>query len=349
MRINRRKFLQYLIRVEPRITSFGEDFQHVVKWFVQHFNQAIRRKRSPERYPFLYWYTETPVAAEEITLDKWYVQPSERVGQARDKKRWQFLYPFFEIDANLLTQGEDFQHVVKWLPGFPDIVFDRKRQQWSYPYFNIDTNILTQGEDFQHVTKWWQPASEPRWDKPRRQWYFPNFFGYIEEEAPEEPNVPEWYQQQLPRFDKKRWQFLHPSFEIDSNLLTQAENITLDKWYHPTGEPLFEIPNRNIAYPSLFFDPNPVVVAEVTVDSWHPEIQRPLKGKKPNYTFTYPSFVTDPGSAIEVTITVDMWGQAISWPLQKLVSSRDALYTTSISQPLITGGNNQLMLVGVGT
>jgi len=70
--------------------------------------------------------------------------------------------------------------------------WDVKRWQYLYPLFDIDAKLLTELENIT-LDKWIREPILPRWDLKRQQYSYQNFFGYIEEEPPEEPNLPEWF------------------------------------------------------------------------------------------------------------------------------------------------------------
>lgn len=132
-----------------------------------------------------------------------------------DLPRLQWTYPYFFIDANQLTLPQAV-FADAWKGEKPDYIFDLKRQQYTYPHFTIDTKQLTQGE-FIVPTKWlgWKP--DIIWDIKRLQWTYPYFM------------------------------------PIDPVQLTKAENISLEKWYRETEQPIIykDVKRWQFLYPSF--------------------------------------------------------------------------------------------------
>jgi hypothetical protein len=69
--------------------------------------------RAPE-FPFLFWYTETPAAAEVITLDKWWEPASEPIRRrAPSDIPSLFWHTETPVPAEVITLD-------KWAPTYPD-------------------------------------------------------------------------------------------------------------------------------------------------------------------------------------------------------------------------------------
>lgn len=67
----------------------------------------------------------------------------------------------------------------------------------------------------------------------------------------------------IPLFDKKRLQFLYPTFWLDSFPVPEPPTITVDMFYSPPEIPVRRVDNRNYLG-GCFFDPKPIEGAGVT-------------------------------------------------------------------------------------
>lgn len=88
---------------------------------------------------------------ESITLDKWFNPLAE---PQRDVIRNQWLYPYFDIDTYLVTQGENIT-IDKWIGYHPDKIWGKEHREYAFPYLFIDPQILTTGESIT-LDKWFR-------------------------------------------------------------------------------------------------------------------------------------------------------------------------------------------------
>ena len=94
--------------------------------------------------------------AENITLDKWIIDTNQ---PRFDKKRWQYIYPFFSIDTDILTQAEE-TYLSKWWQPASEPRWDKKRQQYTYPssFHYVEEEPF---EPFVDISEWFVNTNIP--------------------------------------------------------------------------------------------------------------------------------------------------------------------------------------------
>ena len=211
-------------------------------------------------------------AAEDITVDKWFVQPSEPPRRAKQlvqtgcfdidaskllsgelirlDKWWQqsqdpprrrrpiVQQDWFVIDAfHLLDSGTTTPTVDSWMSQIQQPSIGRKGLVQT-GYFDIDASKLLSGELIR-LDKWWQQSADPpRQRRPivQQDWWVTDPF-HLFDAGVAVPDLDTWYQQPSePTRQRQPWA-RQGYFDIDASKLLSGELIRLDKWWQQSPDP----------------------------------------------------------------------------------------------------------------
>lgn len=272
------------------------------KWYKKFDLPPKGRINRTYQYPSGF-FDPNPIAgvAETVTLDKWFNQTSQRLyGRALPVK----LIPYFFHDGKHFTTGETIT-LDKWFRETSQRV-NRKR----YPVFAPElafTHPAISAVETVTLDKWYRPLSKT-YDRKRVQFMYPTWFGFAEEPS-EGVSVDTWFRNtSTPRFDRKRYLFQYPYFVIDLAQLTQAERLTMDKWFVETQRPPKRA-RRVVVFAPFSTDITiPIPPTFVALDRYYQELQRPPKGRRPE-VFTYPTLSWDTVTPPEERLKIALGGQ----------------------------------------
>lgn len=317
------------------------------KWVPETNKPLFDVKRQQHTYSFSFFHPEP----QEVTQFESPGEFSRNVDKVYDRARNQYLYPCTFIDPNILAQEEAVsfdrwnynqsiprfdvprnQHLYpssffypepKEVTDFENVLFQQDvlvrgipRLQYLNPYLSIDPTALTQRERTT-PDKWQAKTNEPVFDVKRNQFFYPSQVANIFPiEEPAEIQDAGIYQTNVPYFPTKHTEYLYQTFGIDPTQLTQAERITLDKWFKDTEHTLWDKTRSQYLYPASLLNPYPLPNAEVvTTDKWHPLIVQPLFDLK-RQQFVYPYLSIDASHLLDhETITISKWFVPVSQPL----------------------------------
>lgn len=245
----------------------------------------------------------------------------------------------------------------------------------------IDSEILTQPETTS-LDKWFSPLSEPvrvhksnpvgvvrtsfeepefsiylipeelAWFRPlvsiisRTSIYFSGpHAGPVPAVVVEEITLDEWYSPLVEPVRVKARASTFPEFVIDTQGLTEPEVTSLDKWYRPLSEFLYDRKRIPAALePASVIDVDLLTQPEETlVSKWVPQTNEPVRVKKGLLTALQEAYFPDSDLADippAEEITLDKWYQPHSEPV--LVKTRASEFPTStndtegLTQPEVT-------------
>lgn len=269
------------------VASVGGFFQPFSTPQVKRFNAALHES-----------YFSAQVSAEDITLDKWYVQFTDPL-KSKPLINQQFL-SYIGADPFPESISED-----RWHQPFSEPVRTKLR--------TIEFSAFTYGGPpiFNSPDQWWQPFSEPVRLKQRAT-DFPAF-SYDYFVTPPPPPTPG---------DNSALAFttvfsqIYPGKTIIYQGVAYApftptpEDITVDKWYDPLSEPSVKAKPRAANFPFLAIAPTQPTASDGI--GWFAPFSDPTR-LKPRAT-EFPAFTFGYVFAAPETITLDKWFREFSQP-----------------------------------
>jgi hypothetical protein len=241
-------------------------------------------------------------AAEDVTLDKWFVQLSVPTLPKPPNTP-----DYLEVDPDLLTQPEAAR-VDKWYRPLQEPIFVPKRLVGNW--LEIDAQLLTQPET-PKLDKWYSPLAAPLYKVARSSAAIvASGLTY-----PGEPIVPA----EDVTVDKWFRPHAQPFFStttigefVDINVLFALPDVR----FAPLSEPVRRVP-RLREYPGVEPPLQDIVAAEViTPDKWYRDLAVPVRRRlvlTGNYLETDPNLLTQP----EAT-RLDKWFNPLSVPVLPL-------------------------------
>jgi len=247
------------------------------KWFSS-FSEPVRVKKPlpTAAYPSSWDDSDALTRPEVTSLDKWH-QPL--VEPTRPKTPLNVSFGEFRVE--LALEAEEEITLDKWWRPLEEPVRVKSRAS-EFPSTTNDTEGLTQPE-VTSLDKWWRPLSEFL-HRTKRSAAALEPASVIDVELltqPEETLVSKWVPQtnEPVRVKKGLLTALQQAFFIDANIaaVPPAEEITLDKWYHPFSEPVL-VKARASDFPAHTNDTEGLTLPEVTsLDKWFTALSEPVR------------------------------------------------------------------------
>ncbi len=271
--------------------------------------------------------------AEEITLDKWYQPHSEPV---RVKPRASD-FPEYTNDTEGLTKPE-VTSLDKWWQPLSEFIHTTKRSAAALePASTIDAEQLTLPEETL-VSKWVPQTSEPVRVKKGLLTALQRAF-FADEDLADVPPAEEitldkyWQPLGEPVRVKPRASDF-PAHTIDTEGLTLPEVTSLDKWFAPFSEPVRVQPISLAGLLSgAVYEGNPSDVEPLAETlAWYTPLSEPVLVKARASEFPALSIDSDALTDAEAT-TVDRWWRELSEPVRVKARFHEALQRHSILDP----------------
>lgn len=215
--------------------------------------------------------------SESVTLDKWYAPPSQptylpkRTGAEQGQS---------VTDTKLLTQQEQVT-ISRFKATYPDWL-PRPYSEATYVASGYTGPVVV--SEVVTIDKWWQPTSQPIYLKrcPVLDQDVTDSRLLTQQES---VSISKWGQP-APEVARRRRYGVNSGSAFVGLI---SETVTLDKWFSPASQPLFQ-PSR---IPSLVPEPAFVQVVAagaevVTLDKWWHEQPDPVRPPYPYDLFTVP-------------------------------------------------------------
>jgi hypothetical protein len=215
--------------------------------------------------------------SESVTLDKWYAAPSQptylpkRTGAEQGQS---------VTDTKLLTQQEQVT-ISRFKATYPDWL-PRPYSEATYVASGYTGPVVV--SEVVTIDKWWQPSSQPIYLKrsPVLDQDVTDSRLLTQQES---VSISKWGQP-APEVARRRRYGVNSGSAFVGLI---SETVTLDKWFSPASQPLFQ-PSR---IPSLVPEPAFVQVVAagaevVTLDKWWHEQPDPVRPPYPYDLFTVP-------------------------------------------------------------
>lgn len=195
-------------------------------------------------------FTQVVATPELVTIDKWFQPTSVPV-------RRPIRLTSGENTLVQIVNTVESITLDKWQQPTSQPRFDVRRNQHLYPSFSIDTNQLTLTETPKVFEQQSLVLSYPRSTQYQA-------FTFVNEgNLRELITLDKWFREtQLPRFDIKRQQYLHPTLFASLLPIPNAEVVTLDKWEQPQSLPTLLRKTAHLA-PTFFADHYGLTLKEV--------------------------------------------------------------------------------------
>ena len=321
----------------------------VSRWYQPHSEPVLVKPRASE-FPSHTNDTEGLTLPEVTSVDKWHQPLSEFLYTT--KRSAAALEPASVIDAEQLTLPEETL-VSKWVPQTNEPVRIKARLLTALQEaFSIDANAAVPPPENITLDKWYSPFVGIRVEEGLRlsgptffiaedeavfvdKWYQPlsEFLYRVKRSAaalepasvidadqltrPEETLVSKWVPQtnEPVRLKDRLLTALQEAYFPDADLseVPPEEEITLDKYWQPLGEPVWVKP-RASEFPPHSIDSNALTQSETTtVDRWWRELSEPVRVKARLHESLQLPVVAD--LFVEEVITLDKWYAALSEPV----------------------------------
>ncbi len=271
--------------------------------------------------------------AEEITLDKWYQPHSEPV---RVKSRASD-FPEYTNDTEGLTQPE-VTSLDRWWQPLSEFIHTTKRSAAALePASTIDTEQLILPEETL-VSKWVPQTNEPVRVKKGLLTALQRAF-FADEDLADVPPAEEitldkyWQPLGEPVRVKSRASDF-PAHAIDTEGLTLPEVTSLDKWFAPFSEPVRVQPTSLAGLLSgAVYEGNPSDVEPLAETlAWYTPLSEPVLVKARTSEFPA-SFVDSDALTDAEATTIDRWWRELSEPVRVKARFHEALQRHAILDP----------------
>ncbi len=260
----------------PEISVEVEDIT-LDKWYSPLTEPVLVKPRASD-FPAHTNDTEGLTQPEVTSLDKWWRELSEPV---RAKKPLGVAsYPSFFYEGEP-TEVDPVAEQLAWFVSLSEPTLPKVRVA-EFPSLSIDSDALTRPEETT-LDRWWQPLSEFL-HKDKRSAAALEPASVIDPDLltrPEETLVSKWVPQtnEPVRVKKGLLTALQEAYFPDTDLadIPPAEEITLDKWYHPFSEPVL-VKARASEFPTSTNDTEGLTQPEVTsLDKWFSALSEPVR------------------------------------------------------------------------
>lgn len=214
-----------------------------------------------------FFFDPSPIAnPEEVTLDKWF-SDSRTPSQKRNTSH---LNQGFFFDSNPIPNAEDVT-LDKWKSEQGNPILQKARRFLSSIFEPVYFETST-------LDKWFAPTSQPTRRKPQVN---QGISSYVEPVTfTPETFVPVFSQSPVHIVVPVRFQY--KAHFPDLRSLTAPENVTVDKWFAPTQQPV----RRKVQAPlQRTFYTERGIVEIVSLDKWIQPAQIPVRQKR----FTAPA------------------------------------------------------------
>jgi len=303
------------------------------------FNQSILFPHRIQYKQLVEPITPPSQESEATSPDKYLPNTNQPIDTTNPIQRLQYLYPSLSWYPKILIDPMVIEgprvHVI-----FP--------QQIQYQGLTKPITPPGQEKEGIDLDKWYQELSRPqKLTKPTHYWTYPSlsfhnrplidpmviegprahviFPQQIQYQSwafpmikliPEIVELDKWYvRANEPRWDRKHFEYLYPSFSIDTQFLLRGEHINMDKWFQELSHTIWSPKHWEYLYPSLSIDTDLLTQHEqIDMSKWYQELQRPPKGPK-HWEYLYPPFSIDTKQlTLGESVLLNRWYQELSTP-----------------------------------